>query len=58
MTRKEKALFIDSLAQEFKASDGLVVCDYKGLNTKTIEVLRDNAKVIGIKVQVIKNTSL
>ena len=56
MTRKEKAEFISSLSKEFKASDGLIVCDYKGLNTKTIEVLRDSAKVLGIKVQVNKNT--
>ena len=56
MTRKEKSEFISSLTEEFKASDGLVVCDYKGLNVKTIEVLRNSARVGSIKVQVIKNT--
>lgn len=56
MTRKEKAEFISSLAGEFKASDGLIVCDYKGLDTKSIEALRNAARPGSIKVQVIKNT--
>lgn len=56
MTRTEKAEFIDSLTSEFKASDGLIVCDYKGLKTKSLEVLRNASRPDGIKVQVIKNT--
>ncbi|MDD2383084.1 MAG: 50S ribosomal protein L10 [Sulfurospirillaceae bacterium] len=56
MTRKEKAEFINSLTEEFKASDGLIVCDYKGLNVKAIEVLRNNARLENVNVQVIKNT--
>jgi large subunit ribosomal protein L10 len=56
LTRKEKAEFINSLTEEFKASDGLIVCDYKGLNVKAIEVLRNNARLENVNVQVIKNT--
>ena len=56
MTRTEKSEFISSLTSEFKASDGLIVCDYKGLNTKTIEALRNASRFESIKVQVIKNT--
>ena len=56
MTRTEKAQFIDELTAEFKASDGLIVCDYKGLNTKAIESLRNVSRPGAIKVKVIKNT--
>jgi len=56
LTRTEKAQFIDALTQEFKASDGLIVCDYKGLNTKAIENLRNASRPETIKVKVIKNT--
>ena len=56
MTRTEKAQFIDELTAEFKASDGLIVCDYRGLNTKAIENLRNASRPGAIKVKVIKNT--
>ena len=56
MTRTEKAEFISSLTEEFKSSDGLIVCDYKGLNVKSIEVLRNSARTENVTVQVIKNT--
>jgi large subunit ribosomal protein L10 len=56
LTRTEKAQFIDELTAEFKASDGLIVCDYKGLNTKAIESLRNVSRPGAIKVKVIKNT--
>jgi large subunit ribosomal protein L10 len=56
LTRTEKAEFISTLAEEFKASDGLIVCDYKGLNTKALEALRNTSRPEAIKVKVIKNT--
>jgi len=56
LTRTEKAEFISSLTEEFKASDGLIVCDYKGLNTKAIEALRNASRPEAINVKVIKNT--
>lgn len=56
MTRTEKAEFISSLTEEFKSSDGLIVCDYKGLNVKAIEALRNSARPEVVNVKVIKNT--
>ena len=56
MTRTEKAEFISSLTEEFKSSDGLIVCDYKGLNVKAIEALRNSARPEAVSVKVIKNT--
>ena len=56
MKKIRKAEFINSLTEEFKSSDGLIVCDYKGLNTKAIEALRNSARPEDIKVKVIKNT--
>ena len=56
MTRNEKAGIISSLEAEFKTSDAIVVCDYKGLSVKKLEALRIAAKELNVKVQVIKNT--
>ena len=56
MTRIEKAEFVSSLTEEFKSSDGLIVCDYKGLNVKAIEALRNSARPEAVSVKVIKNT--
>ena len=56
MTRTEKAEFISSLTEEFKSSDGLIVCDYKGLNVKAIEALRNASRPEAVNVKVIKNT--
>lgn len=56
MTREEKGKIIADLAQGFKSSDALVVCDYKGLKNKEIEILRLKAKEKGVFIQVVKNT--
>ncbi|MFV0482313.1 MAG: 50S ribosomal protein L10 [Campylobacteraceae bacterium] len=56
MTKEEKAKLVESLTEEFKASDAVVVCDYKGLSVKKIEGLRNKAREVSIKVQVVKNT--
>jgi large subunit ribosomal protein L10 len=56
VTRNEKAQVISALEEEFKASSAVVVCDYKGLGVKKLEVLRNSARAAGVKVQVIKNT--
>ncbi|MDR1284624.1 MAG: 50S ribosomal protein L10 [Campylobacteraceae bacterium] len=56
MTKNEKVELISKLTEEFKASEAIVVCNYKGLNVKSIESLRNKAKVANVKVQVIKNT--
>ena len=56
MTKAEKTALIDSLATEFKASNAIIICDYKGLSVKQLETLRLNAREYNGKVQVIKNT--
>ncbi len=56
MTKQQKAEIIDFLSGEFKESQAIVVCDYKGLTHKELEQLRINAKANNTKVQVAKNT--
>jgi len=56
LTKEEKIKIVDELTVGFKASDALVVCDFKGLDTKTIEALRNAARVVNVNVRVAKNT--
>ncbi len=56
MTKQQKAEIVDFLTSEFKESQAIVVCDYKGLSHKELEALRKEAKINGTKVQVAKNT--
>eukprot|EP00792_Barthelona_sp_PAP020_P004709 TRINITY_DN229_c0_g1_i1.p1 TRINITY_DN229_c0_g1~~TRINITY_DN229_c0_g1_i1.p1 ORF type:complete len:162 (+),score=40.56 TRINITY_DN229_c0_g1_i1:116-601(+) len=56
MTKQQKAEVIDFLTAEFKESQAIVVCDYKGLTHKQLEDLRNDARANGTKVQVAKNT--
>ena len=56
MTRQEKNEIIDFLTGEFKESQAIVVCDYKGLTHKELESLRKEAAANDTKVQVVKNT--
>ena len=56
MNREEKAKLIANLTDEFKVSDAIIVCDYKGLSVRKLESLRIKAKEIDAKVQVVKNT--
>lgn len=56
MTKQEKLEVVESLKTEFSASSAIVVCDYKGLKVKQLEQLRNNARVAGVKVQIVKNT--
>ncbi|QKF68139.1 50S ribosomal protein L10 [Arcobacter venerupis] len=56
MTKQQKSEIIDSLTGEFKNSLAIVVCDYKGLTHKELEILRKEARVNDTKVQVAKNT--
>ncbi|GGD44891.1 50S ribosomal protein L10 [Malaciobacter pacificus] len=56
MTKQQKAEIIDFLTGEFKGSQAVVVCDYKGLSHKELESLRKDAKANNTKVQVAKNT--
>ena len=56
MTKQQKAEVIDFLTGEFKESQAIVVCDYKGLTHKELEALRKSARENNTKVQVAKNT--
>ncbi|CAI8229272.1 MAG: 50S ribosomal protein L10 [Sulfurovum sp.] len=56
MTKQQKAEIVDFLTGEFKESQAVVVCDYKGLTHKELEQLRIDAKANNTKVQVAKNT--
>ncbi len=56
MTKQQKAEIIDFLTGEFKQSQAIVVCDYKGIGHKQLESLRKEARENGTKVQVAKNT--
>jgi large subunit ribosomal protein L10 len=56
VTKDEKIKLVSELTEEFKSSEAIVVCNYKGLNVKSIELLRRKAKAADVKVQVIKNT--
>ncbi|RAX57771.1 50S ribosomal protein L10 [Helicobacter monodelphidis] len=56
MTKSEKTQIIESLTIEFKESNAIAVCDYKGLSVKDLESFRVAVRPLGIKVQVVKNT--
>lgn len=56
MTRSEKSEIIAKLEAEFKENEAIIVCDYRGLNVKKLEVLRNTAREQNVKVQVVKNT--
>lgn len=56
MTKNEKTQMIEHLSSEFKNASALLVCDYKGLNVKSLDELRKSARTQEIKVQVVKNT--
>jgi len=56
LTKEEKIEIVNSLTENFKSADALVVCEYKGLNVPALEELRISAKEVDVTVRVIKNT--
>lgn len=56
MTRSEKVQVVSELEKGFKESQAIVICNYKGLGTKKLEALRENARTSEVRVQIIKNT--
>ena len=56
LTKNEKVDIVNALTEGFKSSDALIVCDFKGLNTKTVEGLRNSAKDLDVSVRVAKNS--
>lgn len=55
MTRTQKAELIDYLTAEFKTSEAIAICDYRGLSVPELENLRTKAKESELKVRVVKN---
>jgi large subunit ribosomal protein L10 len=56
MTREEKNVIVNTLAEEFKVAGSIVVVNYKGSTHRKLEALRAIAKEADVKVQVAKNT--
>ncbi len=56
MTKTKKAEIIEVLSNEFKDSQSVIFCDYKGLSVTELEGLRKSARAKDTKVQVVKNT--
>lgn len=56
MTRDEKAKIVAELTDGFKNSEAVLVSDFKGLSVKALENLRNSAREVDVKVQVVKNT--
>ena len=56
MTRDEKSQIVAELSEAFKNSEAIVISDFKGLDVKTLEELRNSARELDVKVRVIKNT--
>jgi large subunit ribosomal protein L10 len=56
MTKAQKNEQIEFLTEAFKASEAIVVADYKGTSHKSLEELRKAAREAGVKVQVAKNS--
>ena len=56
MTRTEKEQLVAEMTEAFKASNAVVVCDYKGVTHKELEAVRTLAADNDAHVKVVKNT--
>ena len=56
MTKLQKNEIVESLSNEFKTAEAIVVADYRGTAHKDLESLRVAAAEVGAKVQVAKNS--
>jgi large subunit ribosomal protein L10 len=56
MTRTEKEQLVAEMTEALKASNAVVVCDYKGVTHKELEAVRSFAAENGAHVKVVKNT--
>jgi len=56
MTRAEKEQLVAELSDAFKASNAIVVCDYKGMTCQELEHVRALAAQNDAHVKVVKNT--
>jgi len=56
MTRTEKEQLVAQMTEAFKASNAVVVCDYKGVRHQELEAVRRLAAENDAHVKVVKNT--
>ncbi len=56
MTRAEKEQLVADLSDAFKASNAVIVCDYKGMTCHELEQIRQMASANDAYVRVVKNT--
>ncbi len=56
MTRTEKEQLVAEMTEAFKASQAVVVCDYKGVTHKELEAVRTLAAENDAHVKVVKNS--
>jgi large subunit ribosomal protein L10 len=56
MTKTQKTSIIENLSAEFAASQGIAVAGYMAVTVKELEAMRNEARVSGMKVKVVKNT--
>jgi large subunit ribosomal protein L10 len=56
MTRTEKEQLVAEMTEAFKASNAVVVCDYKGVTHQELESVRALAAENDAHVKVVKNT--
>ncbi len=55
-TRAKKESIVAELSEDFKKSQAIVVCEYKGIKCQELEEVRHLALENGVNVRVIKNT--
>lgn len=56
LTKNQKVEIVSDITEEFKSSEALIVCDFKGLDVPAIEELRVSATQANVNVRVIKNS--
>lgn len=56
MNKTQKSEIVNTLTEEFKSANAVVMCDYRGLTVSNLESLRKIARGKETKVQVVKNT--
>jgi large subunit ribosomal protein L10 len=56
MQKEDKQKVVDDLTERLKASDSLIVADYRGLTMPQVDALRDELLKHGAQFKVVKNT--
>ena len=56
MNKIQKSEIVNTLTEQFKSANAVVMCDYRGLTVGNLESLRKIAREKDTKVQVVKNT--